>query len=89
MNDNEPKLSIVRTTPTIELRAGRDVEIPARRDIVDEVELAARLGVSRSTLQSWRYSGRGPRYIKIGRLVRYRNADVEAFLAACTRDQCA
>lgn len=49
-------------------------------DLIDEVALAVRLGISRSTLQSWRYSGRGPRYIKLGRLVRYRNADVEAYL---------
>jgi excisionase family DNA binding protein len=51
-------------------------------DLIDEVSLAARLGVSRSTLQSWRYTGRGPRYLKVGRLVRYRNADVEAYLRA-------
>ena len=49
-------------------------------ELVDEVGLANRLGVSRSTLQSWRYSGRGPRWIKLGRLIRYRLADVEAFL---------
>jgi excisionase family DNA binding protein len=54
-------------------------------DLIDEVELAKRLGVSRSTLQSWRYAGRGPRYIKLGRLVRYRSADVEAYLRAQTR----
>jgi predicted DNA-binding transcriptional regulator AlpA len=55
-------------------------DIPS--DLIDEIVLAARLGVSRSTLQSWRYSSRGPRYIKVGRLIRYRNADVEAFLRA-------
>lgn len=81
MNESTPTLSIVQARSTI------DVSNP--KDLVGEVELAARLGVSRSTLQSWRYHGRGPRYVKIGRLVRYRNADVDAFLAACTRDQCA
>jgi predicted DNA-binding transcriptional regulator AlpA len=54
-------------------------------DLVDEARLAARLGVSRSTLQSWRYAGRGPRYLKIGRFIRYRNADVDAYLRAQTR----
>jgi predicted DNA-binding transcriptional regulator AlpA len=54
-------------------------------DLIDEPALAARLGVSRSTLQSWRYAGRGPRYIKLGRIVRYRNADVDAYLRANTR----
>ena len=54
-------------------------------DLLDEARLAARLNVSRSTLQSWRYAGRGPRYIKLGRLIRYRNADVDAYLRTQTR----
>ncbi len=58
-------------------------------DLIDEVTLAVRLGVSRSTLQSWRYAGRGPRFIKLGRLVRYRNADVDAYLHAQTRGKVA
>lgn len=53
-------------------------------DLIDEATLAARLGVSRSTLQSWRYARRGPRYIKLGRLVRYRNTDVDSYLRAQT-----
>jgi predicted DNA-binding transcriptional regulator AlpA len=58
-------------------------------DLIDEVTLAVRLGVSRSTLQSWRYAGRGPRFIKLGRLVRYRNADIDSYLAAQTRGKVA
>lgn len=58
-------------------------------DLIDEVSLAVRLGVSRSTLQSWRYAGRGPRFIKLGRLVRYRNADVDSYLGAQTRGKVA
>ncbi len=54
-------------------------------ELLDEAMLAARLVISRSTLQSWRYTGRGPRWIKLGRLIRYRLADVDAFLAANTR----
>ena len=54
-------------------------------DLVDELGLARRLKVARSTLQNWRYTGRGPRWIKLGRLIRYRVADVDAFLAANTR----
>jgi predicted DNA-binding transcriptional regulator AlpA len=55
------------------------------KDLLDERALAIRLGVSRSTLQSWRYSGHGPRFIKLGRMVRYRVADVDAYLNANTR----
>ena len=57
----------------------------AADELLDEPKLAARLAVSRATLQSWRYAGRGPRYIKIGRLIRYRVADVDAYLRAQTR----
>jgi predicted DNA-binding transcriptional regulator AlpA len=53
-------------------------------ELVDESTLAARLHVSRSTLQTWRYGGRGPRWIKLGRLIRYRVSDVDAFLLANT-----
>jgi predicted DNA-binding transcriptional regulator AlpA len=54
-------------------------------ELLDEAKLAAKLAVSRSTLQSWRYAGKGPRYIKVGKFIRYRNADVDAYLRAQTR----
>lgn len=54
-------------------------------ELIDEAKLAAKLGVTRSTLQSWRYAAKGPRYIKIGKFIRYRVADVEAYLRAQTR----
>lgn len=34
------------------------------------------------TLQNWRHARKGPPYIKIGGLVRYRRKDFEAFLTA-------
>jgi predicted DNA-binding transcriptional regulator AlpA len=54
-------------------------------ELLDEGRLATQLDVSRATLQSWRYAGKGPRYIKIGRLIRYRATDVDAYLRAQTR----
>ncbi|MEO8840181.1 MAG: helix-turn-helix domain-containing protein [Kofleriaceae bacterium] len=54
-------------------------------ELVDEASLAKRLNVSRSTLQSWRYTGRGPRWIKLGRLIRYRVRDIDDYLEAHTR----
>jgi hypothetical protein len=38
-----------------------------------------------NTLEGWRVQGIGPRYIKIGRLVRYRVEDLDTFLEAHTR----
>ena len=43
-------------------------------------------GVPVSTLQWWRTVGRGPRFLKVGRAVRYRRADLDHFLAAGERE---
>jgi excisionase family DNA binding protein len=52
------------------------------RDIaLCEGEAARILSVSVRTLQSWRVSGRGPSFVKLGgRAVRYRRADLAAFV---------
>jgi hypothetical protein len=49
--------------------------------ILTEIQAAIFLGdISPKTLQAWRVSGRGPVFIKVGRLVRYRMEDLEKFL---------
>jgi excisionase family DNA binding protein len=45
-------------------------------------ELASELGVGTQTLAQWRWQGVGPAFIKVGRLVRYRRTEVDAWLAA-------
>jgi predicted DNA-binding transcriptional regulator AlpA len=42
--------------------------------------LARHLGVSVSTLMQYRQNRAGPKYIKIGHLVRYRMTDINAWL---------
>lgn len=42
-------------------------------------ELAEREGVPVSTAYRWNTRGEGPRYLKIGRHVRYKLSDVEAW----------
>lgn len=42
-------------------------------------------GLKPNTLEGWRVQGIGPRYIKIGRLVRYSIADLDAYLEAQKR----
>src|SRR5512132_522177 len=46
-----------------------------------QVELAVRWRISPRTLERWRWAGDGPRFIKIGGLVRYRLVDIEGFEA--------
>jgi excisionase family DNA binding protein len=45
-------------------------------------DVAELLGISERTLEFWRYQGRGPAFLRVGKRVRYRPTDVEAFLAA-------
>lgn len=42
-------------------------------------DLAEREGVSVETIYFWNRTGNGPRYMKIGRYPRYREADVVAW----------
>ncbi|HEY9294161.1 MAG TPA: helix-turn-helix domain-containing protein [Microlunatus sp.] len=46
-------------------------------------ELSALVGVPVNTLYRWRYQGEGPKAYRLGRHVRYRRSDVEAWLASC------
>ena len=61
--------------------SGHEREIPAHPKLLNPPEAAAFLSVSKITLAGWRCSKRySLPYIKIGRLVRYRQADLVAFL---------
>jgi hypothetical protein len=50
-------------------------------DQFDEHKTAPIIGVTVRCLQNWRALRKGPRYLKVGRLVRYPRAEIEAFLA--------
>ncbi len=43
------------------------------------------IGVTPGTLNVWRSKGVSPRFIKVGALVRYAEADLDAWLAERTR----
>ena len=51
---------------------------------IDERRLCADLGISPVTATKWRAGAMGPPFIKVGRLVRYRRADVDAWLESRT-----
>ncbi len=46
---------------------------------LNQIELAARLNISPRTLERWRWTGEGPRYMKVGGRVVYRLEDVEGY----------
>lgn len=47
-------------------------------------EVAAYLKVSPPALEKWRLTGKGPAFIRIGRLIRYRRSDLDRWLAEQT-----
>jgi predicted DNA-binding transcriptional regulator AlpA len=48
-------------------------------------EVADLFGLSPITLESWRTQDTGPKFIKVGRYVRYRQQDIENYLRRQTR----
>ena len=54
-------------------------------NLMTETEVAKRLNVSRASLRRWRVLKRGPTFMKIGGLVRYRPEDLEAWLDALSK----
>ena len=55
--------------------------------LLTETEAARNLRCSPYTLKRWRKKGTGPTYIKMGRLVRYRETDVFEFVKAQAKQQ--
>lgn len=47
---------------------------------VNEIEAARLMSVSVQTLRNWRSTLRGPKYLKLGRSVRYSIADLEKWM---------
>ena len=49
-------------------------------ELLNEKQAAERLNCSVSALRRWRLEMKGPEYVKLGRLVRYRQAGIEKFI---------
>jgi excisionase family DNA binding protein len=50
-------------------------------NLVTETEVAKRLNVSLAWVRRWRLERRGPAFMKVGALVRYRPGDLDAWLS--------
>jgi hypothetical protein len=51
-------------------------------NLLTEQEVSKRLNVSVASLGRWRLEKRGPVFLKVGSLVRYRPEDLESWMAA-------
>ncbi len=50
--------------------------------VTKRIEVAEYLGLATSTLNKWRCHGGGPVFVKLGRAVRYRREDLDAFVVS-------
>lgn len=48
--------------------------------LLTEKDVAKQLQVTAWTLQNWRSRGQGPKYVKLGRIVRYRQTDIDNWI---------
>lgn len=64
------------------LAVDKDGQVVGTRKItahLSTAELADRLDLPEDTLKFWRTTGQGPAFIRVGKYVRYRECDVEAW----------
>ncbi len=53
-------------------------------ELIDERGAAEALAIAPRTLQWWRICGKGPKFVKLGRSVRYRKVDLLNWIEAGT-----
>ncbi len=61
-------------------------QMPDRTRALTEREVAELLGLSVATLRAWRHRGKGPRFLRLGRSVRYLPSDLDDFVRASAVD---
>lgn len=60
-------------------------ELARYGDLLSQKELSERIGTKESTLAQWRYLGRGPKFVRLGRKIFYRQQDIDAYIDANVR----
>lgn len=53
--------------------------------LLNESEASDLLRIAVPTLRRWRWAGRGPRFVKVGRAVRYDPSELRQWVSAQTR----
>lgn len=51
-------------------------------ELLDTRDVAKLFGMSEVTLRKWRIKGDGPRFVRLGRAVRYLRSSVDAWMSA-------
>lgn len=61
-------------------REGRALDALQRREALSDREVEQLYGIKAGTLRNWRSQGRGPSFVKDGKVILYRRKDLEAYL---------
>ena len=69
-----------------ELGSSGTVVTTRRPAALTERQVAEQLGLSVATLRAWRHRGKGLRFLRLGRSVRYLPSDVDEFVRASAVD---
>ena len=56
-------------------------EKPGTERLMKPDDVAEHLGIPVTTLRQWKYRGVGPKALKVGRHLRYRRTDLDAWVA--------
>ena len=57
-----------------------------KSNLMTEKQAAKFLGLGTQTLRNWRHLVKGPKYIKMGRAIRYNIEDLEEFIQSRKKD---
>jgi hypothetical protein len=60
-------------------------ETEMKATCINQIQLAARWGISHRTLERWRWTGVGPKFLKVGGRVVYRLSDVQEYEQSIVR----
>lgn len=58
-------------------------ELRSELDLIPADEFARAINVAEQTLATWRSAGEGPAYVKLGKTVFYRRADLKVWIGNC------
>ena len=63
---------------------GKSKEVIENMQLHTEQETAQLLACTVAALRRWRRERRGPRFVRLGRLIRYSESDLSDFVGECT-----
>jgi predicted DNA-binding transcriptional regulator AlpA len=87
MLNKEAKTNVLPNPPAINADRVSSITSLIQNDLLTPEQTAEKLSVSEKTLAVWRSTKRYPiPYVKFGRVIRYRNSDIDAYISTCMQN---